>query len=136
MAKRDLKSKLKAADRRRRNRAAAVHPTKPLSSNPQSPPVDVAGLVVNVVLDAADDPSNDVRDRMVVSALRATMNGLASSGEVSGPLSERLEGLASQDGVTRRGLRDALSSLLKMASEQLNPKDSQSFIRYLTLMAR
>jgi hypothetical protein len=134
MAKRDFKAKLKAADRRRRKRAATVVAPSPPSH--QASAVDVAGLVANVVLDTADDPGNDVRDKIVVSAFRATLKGLPASGDISGPLSKRLEALVNEDGVSRRGLRDALSSLLDMASEQQDPKDTQSFIRYLTLLAR
>lgn len=130
---RDLKRKLKAADRRRRRR-----PAKPAVSAPAERPsagADATELITSAILSYVDDSSATVQDPAVVAALRSTLHGLVASGDQSGALCERFKQIAHRDDVDQRSYRVALKQLMDSAKEHQDPKDRQAFIRYLSLLS-
>lgn len=131
-----LKKKLKAAQRRRDRRPAAVAPATQSQSNRGSQPrVDPIERVTATILQYIDDCEDEVRDVIVVSAIRTCLNGSGAAGNQSGPLAERLERIARDETVGRRKFREALSQLRELAADHRDPKDTSAFIRYLALLS-
>ncbi len=135
MAKRqDLKSKLKAADRRRSRRSAPKQNQSSVAS-PQRK-VDVASLIASTILEFIDASPNEVHDIAIVSAMRSCLNVSGSSGMHSLPLLQRLDAVQSRADVDTRGYRAALKQLLDEAARHRDADDPIAFIRYLDLLVK
>lgn len=129
MAKRkDLRSKLKAADRRRKRRPeATAAPVAP------SPTIDVTGLLIERILDDSETPRQDA---VVLSALRAVLNQIPPNRPEPLELYQQILELQQREDVPARALRSAIEQLIAMANDQrqAGPGVANPFISYLSLM--
>jgi hypothetical protein len=132
MPKQDLKQKLRGADRRRSRRPAPIIEATPRS---ECASIDVPELIAFAILEYVDSCQAEMRDAIVVSAMRSCLTGGVATGEHSIPLSERLERITQRTDVSRRSFREALQQMMKLASEYRDPKNSSAFIHHLSLLA-
>lgn len=128
----ELKRKLKAADRRRNRRPVPVIETTAPSER-QS--IDVFELIAKAILEYVDSGASEVRDAIVLSAMRSCLNGGAITGKPSFPLSQRIEQIRQRTDVNQRSFRAALKQMLKLAQEYQDSKNTCAFIRYLGILA-
>lgn len=129
MAKRkDLRSKLKASDRRRQRRPVAV-----TSTNNATESLDVTGLLVETILTTGTNER--ANDAVVLAALRGCLSGLSPSGQAS-ELYGRLQEISRREEVGQRAFRAAVEQLLQL-SDRRDDKSNQSdpFVNYLSLLA-
>jgi hypothetical protein len=135
MAKRnDLKKRLKAADRRRNRRQAALGTVgKPAPKEPQARPADMIAELLVAYACEEKSPS----DIIVSSALRACLCGDLPNKEPARSLGLKIEAVSRQPGVTARAYRGALKELSEAASlHQGSQKDSpDAFLAYLSVLA-
>ena len=128
MPNRDLKRRLRAADRRRQRRQ--VSGGDEVMSSRRS--VDVSGLIAAAILEYADSSGSEIRDATVVAAIRGCLTGAGTGKQ---PLTERLAGIAQRTDVDRRAFRNAMQQLLDLARQYQDPKNSSAFIRYISILA-
>lgn len=139
----DLKQKLKAADRRRKRRPAAanqgrsaVGSTSSASQPGGSLPVDVVGLVAQAILDVADRDSS-ITDATVVTALRCSVRLSEPSRGDAKTVLRALDVVAAQDFVPRRKFSKAAEQLIQMAvSHKASEAEPSPFLRYLSVLVR
>ncbi|MFK8113008.1 MAG: hypothetical protein AB8B91_12440 [Rubripirellula sp.] len=129
----NLKQKLKAADRRRRKRDASVPASTPSPTAATSQP-DVASLVSRAILGFVDG-HQQATDTIVVAAIRSTLSGRAGSGELSAALMVKLEQILGREDVSTRAFRDALTQIQQMAADHKSEDDPLAFVHYLALLS-
>ena len=111
MSKRhQLRSKLKASDRRRKRRAEGGVLTQ---EQAERPAVDVTGMLVDVIIGESD--VDRLRDAFVVAALRACLREVAPGGDIAADLYDRLQAVVTERGVDRLAFRKAVDRLLTEA---------------------
>ncbi len=131
-----LKSKLRAASRRRTRRvgsgqSAVDHSTPPQTTTTSQ--VDVVGRLCCVL---GEEPGLK-RDQAATSALRQCLK-LIESGktcEDQGSLLSSLFAIQHEEGVTQRAYRTALNDLLEIAEQHRNTSLPDSFLSYLRILA-
>ncbi len=132
MAKRaDLRSKLKAADRRRQRRPQSGG-SAPVSV--AEPSVDVTGLIVESILEFRDG-SQRFDDAIIIAALTACGRGIRPNGEQAAQLYDRLQQVALRERVPPRSLVAACHQLLAHA-DRGEPKSNERnpFAQYLAIL--
>lgn len=131
MKRENLKKKLKAADRRRRNRPSPV----PHAPNPSATKqVDTLGLLSESIIEFCDQ-HDGTNDAIVMSAIRSNLKRSEPRGELSAALSDRFDQLTQRDDVSMKSLRQALTKLQDLGSEHQDPKDRLALIRYLSMLS-
>ena len=131
MAKsKDLKSRLKASDRRRRRR-----PEQP-APRPSTPPpasVDVTGLLVEAIL----IDRTVANDSTVVAALRGCKVGSVPQHQDARRLYARFQEISEREDVPQRGFVAAIDQLMNLASRHVRGSDQvdNPFVSYLALLA-
>jgi len=134
----NLKRKLKASARRRSRRLAdadqrrASEPSQPASERPS---VDVGGLIAKTILDYAKAQSQ-VRDAVVVAALRSCFQGTTPSGDDSRRLSERLAEIPSRYGVQLGDFRKEIDQMLSLAKRQREADHADAFLQLLRTLTQ
>ncbi|TWU07846.1 hypothetical protein [Stieleria varia] len=134
MAKRhDLKAKLKAADKRRRNRAVTSRPNPPVPrQTPQR--IDVTGLFVDAILKASAG-NHAIRDVDVTAALRNIVHLSDPKTAESQAVYRELTAVAVRnEAVTDRAIREAALELLEISKMQTDEKLPDSFLKYLAVL--
>ena len=143
----NLKLKLKAANRRRAKRAKAAgrtdsaeqttssSPTSPTAASNRQRGIDVVGKLCQVLLEDADLAENP-RDQTAIRSLRRC---LKTQEEEPGPcesedLVSRLRGVEQEEGVSHRSYRDAVGDLLELAQQHQTTTSPNSFLRYLSIL--
>ena len=125
----DLRSKLKAADRRRQRRPAGNHRSVSIAS------VDVAGLVVEAILRFRDG-SQRFDDAIIIAALKACVRGIRPGGTQAAALFDQLQQVASREEVSPRALVRASHELLAQSSQRAQKSGQPNpFASYLTILA-
>jgi hypothetical protein len=142
MAKREaIRQRLKAAQRRRQRRQAATSPSESSNSSKssagrqESAQVDVAGLIVQTILDHAHSLGNSARDVIVVAAIQSFLRGTTPSGDDAKELATRLSQIPQRPGISLRSFRDSLQQLLAMSNSHRDPRSGDAFLRYLAMLA-
>lgn len=128
MAKpKDLKSRLKSSDRRRRRRPA---PSAPQAPAPTSN-TDVTELLVSAIV-----TERGCTDATVIAALRCSKSGAAPSHPDALRLYGVLQQIAERDDVDGRGFRNAIDGLLKLSAqhERGSEQVANPFVSYLALL--
>ena len=134
MSKRkDLRSKLKASDRRRRRRQTSAGDSAIASGGVAiaagtKPEVDVTGVVVREILSV-----RGINDGSVTVTLRAIVRGAPPTGEVASKLYASISQVAARHQFSRRQVLDAAEQLLGMASPH-QAGDDFSFVNYLRVI--
>ena len=135
MAKqKDLKKKLKAADKRRKQRAESAASLPPAFPPSKPPPakVDVTSLIAAALLEyaAGDSP----RDAVAVNALRNCLRGsLPAQGSARG-LSIKINDLLSHSDVSVRAFRDGLQQLIDVATQHGARDIPDAFLQFLAVI--
>lgn len=132
MPRQVLKQKLRAADRRRSRRPA---PRIESTRTSERESIDVLELIASAILEYIDASDSEMRDGIVISAMRSSLKGGAATGKQSLPLCQRLERIAQRPEINQRSYRDALQQMLKLALEHQDPKNPTAFIHYLGVLA-
>ncbi|MGB7343329.1 MAG: hypothetical protein WBD20_03910 [Pirellulaceae bacterium] len=138
MAKsKDLKQKLKAADRRRRQRleSAANQNRQVAFASPSKPKVDVVGMITIAILQHAEDATSGLQDVVASVALRSCLTGKSPSGEQSSLLWQSINAVAEQPGVSVYAFRKAVSQLLEVQKKHQDHENPSAFVAYLQLIA-
>ena len=140
----DLKQKLRAADRRRNRRPFAQAQRPPAGSAPgvvvpssvPVPAVDVVGLMAQVILDVSDRDLS-ITDASVVAALRCSIRLSEPSRDDTKKVLRALETVSGQESVPRRKFSAAAEQLITMAvSHQASNSEPSPFLRYLSVLIR
>jgi hypothetical protein len=125
----DLKKKLKAADRRRQSRSA---PVAPAPSKPTQ--VDAVGVVSDTIVSFASEHA-ETTDAIILSVIRNILNGRDSSSELTAALKRSLDTAATTAGIATRAYRDALTKLQDLGKSHHTPDDRAAFVRYLSVLS-
>jgi hypothetical protein len=128
----DLRSKLKAADRRR-SRRPSNRPGSTATPNPKSTG-DVPGLIVEAILSYCDQ-SQRFEDKIIIAALRACESGVRPRGEQAAELYDQLQRTAARNGLATRELVRASRALLAQSDRcERNSAERNPFASYLCVL--
>lgn len=135
-----LRSKLKAADRRRRRRqSGSVNPATNNTSHSTAKPtatqtIDVASILVEAALAEADS-SPELKDTAIVNALRSIKNDSPPNSQYTERVFRRMVADLDAAGVSQSDRLRSAADLLSVAVENTAPDEPDRLIKYLTLIA-
>ncbi|QDT09682.1 hypothetical protein [Planctomycetes bacterium K23_9] len=133
-----LKQKLKAADRRRRQRlaesSAGKSPSDVGTQTPAAARVDVVDLVTAEILRLADITRDAGQDVVVLAALRGCLVGKTPSGHASEKLFQVITQVADRVEVSTHAFRAAVKQLIETQKKHQDPNDPGAFVEYLRFM--
>ena len=145
--RKDLKQKLKAASRRRKqrvavaansgatgNRLAQSESSGSVAGSPSSnASVDVMGLIIQAIVHHTNQ-AQDKSDAMIVAALRSNLKGAQPTGESAKRLNSVLVEISKRDDVKVSAFRKAIDGLLNSAAEHHEAKQANAFGKYLRMI--
>lgn len=139
----NLKSRLKAADRRRRRRTAAdvqrrVTETTstacaPDAHSPATKP-DVAAILVDAALTVANE-NESLTDSAVIGALRAIKHGSGSKSPTTESVFREMVRRLDQAGISAAERAHAAGDLLGVVATNVDPGSKDRLITFLSLIA-
>jgi hypothetical protein len=129
------KARLKATQRRRKKRGTA----EPIANSPApatvaSESVDVAALLIEAALRAADR-HRSVRDAAIYAALKCLANGADASHESTAQVLEMMNQTLRGNGVDEADSRRAAKELCDVARGNLKPDQPRQLIQYFSLIS-
>jgi uncharacterized ParB-like nuclease family protein len=134
MAKtKDLKRRLKAADRRRRGRSNASS-VQPQVATAAVAKFDVVDAITNAILKHATRSKAPVHDAAVVAALRGCMTHKCPSGNDSKELWQDISAISEHPDVSVSAFRKGVADLLQLQKTHQQLDDPGSFLGYLQFM--
>ncbi|MCA9136603.1 MAG: hypothetical protein KDB00_07585 [Planctomycetales bacterium] len=130
----NLRSKLKAADRRRRRRPNAtserIQSGGPLpTTHTAASTIDVAGILADAATRVAET-TTDLKDTAIVGALRAIAKGTSPASIFTDTVYNAMVRDLDAAGVTPEDRRKAAGDLLKIALDNVDPAESDRLIKY------
>lgn len=135
----NLKAKLKAADKRRKRRPQASAETALAQEAADGrPSVDAVGVLAEGVLRQADTRASsggaNLRDSAVLSALKAMTQGTQPRSEEAMGVFDEMNSLLEEAGVSGSRRTVAAMEMLSLATTNQDPNVPDQFIRYLSMI--